>query len=373
MPWDRNLGAPRVQLELAEELSRRGHHVDKFDVGDAFPGRPRSRLRELIGPSFAARAARFVREVGSGYDVIDAQQGNLPYTKDTLGFRGLLVARSCGLYRFYRDFERESRRRWPNHQGSVAGRIARRLTSLREESRERESLERADLINLLNPDELRFVTEQLGLGDKCVVLPNGIDEVRAERLRSAAASPGERLAAQEIAFIGHWSPRKGALDWADIAGRVCRDAPGVRFSFFGTGESEERVRHDLGPIPSHVRVVPRFETSELPVLLENTTVGALPSYIEGFGLGVLEKLAARIPSVAYDVPGPRETLGKVDRSLLTPRGDTDAFARRIVRILRCSEREYGDLAERCDQVAAAYSWSQITDATLDAYAARLAK
>jgi len=36
-PWTPNLGGPRVQLELADELRAMGHEVEKFSYEDAFP------------------------------------------------------------------------------------------------------------------------------------------------------------------------------------------------------------------------------------------------------------------------------------------------------------------------------------------------
>ncbi len=100
MPWTRNLGAPRVQYEIAEELREMGHVVDKFDLRDAFP--QTNRVSSFFEQSFFPRkAAEFVRCHGHKYDVIDAHQANLPFSKSHLRFRGLLCARSCGLGHFF--------------------------------------------------------------------------------------------------------------------------------------------------------------------------------------------------------------------------------------------------------------------------------
>ena len=101
--------------------------------------------------------------------------------------------------------------------------------------------------------------------------------------------------------------------------------------------------------------------------------GALPSYIEGLGIGVLEKLAAGIPSVCYDVPGPRETVGRVDRRLLVPPGDVEAFAARLLEVLTLGDDEYSALSRRCRAVAAQFSWRLIGEETLSDYRACLAR
>src|SRR5947209_17738731 len=94
MPWSRNLGGARVQVELADEFRALGHQVEKFSYEDAFP-KGRSRLGDLLDPrAFPRRARAFVQNRRADFDVIDAHQGNLPYSKPDLGFSGLLVVRS---------------------------------------------------------------------------------------------------------------------------------------------------------------------------------------------------------------------------------------------------------------------------------------
>lgn len=373
MPWDQNLGAPRVQIELANELRAWGHTVDKFDWRDAFPKEP-SRVVQALGPSFATRAARFVRSVAERYDVVEAQQGNLPFSKARLGLDGLLVARSCGLYRFYFDFERYARCRWPEARGRWLGRLARLYASRRAESSQRRSLLQADLINVPNADELAFVRDELGLGDRCVLVPNGVQSGRLDALGERAAPAADRLARPEVVFVGHRSLRKGSADWGAIAARIRQDIPAVRLKFLGTGVGEPRVLRDLGQERTDaITVVPRFESQELPGLLRSATVGVLPSYVEGFGLGVVEQLAAGIPTVAYDAPGARQTLAPLDRELLTPCGDPRALGARATQLMRLPVDEYALLSERCMHAARRYSLEPLARATLDAYTDALAR
>src|SRR5438105_2215340 len=107
LAWDARLGAVRVFMALADAWRAAGHQVTKFCVTDAFPRPARSRvvsvLRQLI---FRRKAAEFVRQHAAEFDVIDSLLGTLPYPKKHLRFNGLLVARSVGLYRLYRKFER---------------------------------------------------------------------------------------------------------------------------------------------------------------------------------------------------------------------------------------------------------------------------
>jgi glycosyltransferase involved in cell wall biosynthesis len=109
----------------------------------------------------------------------------------------------------------------------------------------------------------------------------------------------------------------------------------------------------------------------LPGLLGNCAVALFPSYIEGFGLAVLEQLAAGLPTIAYDVPGPRQILQSQRTRLLTPAGDTAAIAARAVEILSLSVPEYEKLSAECRAIAGGYRWSRIARDTIDQYSIAL--
>lgn len=376
LPWTRELGAAKVQVELADELRELGHHVDAFCVTDAFRepagGRVASHARYQL---FPWRARAHVRGVASEYDVIDALQSSLPFSKRSLGFDGLLVTRSTGLSSLYDEWLRIQRERWPDTKnGRALGRLLRRQKSAVGRRRCRSSLDHADLISLLNRHELRHVREKMASGERAVLLQHGLSRDRFGAFDTSRERAEIRLRNREVVFVGQWIPRKGARELGDIVARVMRRVPGVRFSFLGTGCSEQDVRRQLGVgADEAIRVVPRFASEDLPDLLSGATVGCLPSHLEGFPFSILEQLAAGLPTVAYDVPGPGETLELVDPTLLVPESDTRAFAGRIVDVVERNEAEYRALSDHSVAVAKRFRWDQIAAETADVYAAWLEK
>jgi hypothetical protein len=126
VPLERELGAGRVQLEAAEEMRRLGHTVTTYDSRDAFEGTalPFARFRPL---AFSQRVRAYVRRNAGELDVIDALQACAPFTKQDLGFDGLLVTRSTGLHPLYDEYTTYERERWPDRMpGSAKGRLLQR-------------------------------------------------------------------------------------------------------------------------------------------------------------------------------------------------------------------------------------------------------
>ncbi len=99
LPWQHNLGGVRPQFELAEEFRKLGHTVEKFSYEDAFP-QPQSRFQQLTC-NFSLKVKEFIRQNAYRFDIIEANQADLPFSKEELGFTGLLVARSTGLMPLY--------------------------------------------------------------------------------------------------------------------------------------------------------------------------------------------------------------------------------------------------------------------------------
>jgi len=374
LPWDPRLGAARVWFELSEQWKKAGHKIDKFCLSDAFPKPTRSRAlsawRQAI---FPFRAVRYVRRNAGKYDVIDCLIGTLPFSKKSLGFDGLLVGRSIGLYLAYDQFIRFSRRRWPDQpRGKFLGRLFYTFTSwLLRRSADR-ALSYCDLFNVPNDDEKQSL-------EKCsaasaIVLPYGLNETERAALAAAARSASERLAQKEICFLGMWSVRKGSRDWLEIVRDILNSVPSARFAFLGTMTDEQTVLHDLRLSSNKsIRCLTSYHPKELPQLIGGCVVGLFPSYIEGFGLSVLEQLACGIPTIAYDVPGPRHIFDSAGPEFLVPVGNVKAMTDRALEILRMSESHYNALSAKCRQIAQRFRWEEIAGDTIREYTTALAQ
>ncbi len=367
MPWDRQLGGARIHVELAEEMEALGHTVERFTTAEAFGGAPsRRRLRSAL-LAFSARAASHVRRHPGRWDVIDAMEGDLPYAKSDLRHEGLLVCRSLGSRVAYRDFILSARRRWPDE-----GRGRRSLRPLREWEAQRlveladRAARAADLIVVPNRDEEQLLAARLGLGERIARLPFGLSDARIAAFGAAGESPDRRHARQRLAFVGYWTTRKGSRDLPGILRGLRLARSDVSLSLLGVGVPPERVLADFGGLAG-VDAVQRFDSDELPRLLSTATAGVFPSYVEGFGFAVLEKLASGMPVIAYDAPGAREMLSDVSWRGLTPPGDLDAFVDAVRGVLEAPAQRYAQMSSEARELAKGFRWRAIAQQTLFLY------
>jgi glycosyltransferase involved in cell wall biosynthesis len=370
VPWDPRLGAARVWIELTEEWTKAGHAVEKFCLTDAFPEpASSSALAAVRALLFPYRAAKFIRRNADRFDVIDALVGTLPFSKKSLSFHGLVVARSVGLYRLYEKFEREAARRWPpTSKGKLIGRPFYRFFNRRVRAASEASVRHCDLLNLPNSDELLCVREDMRSAKPAMVQPYGLAPARQQELLNAAAPAEARWRKKRIVFLGMWSPRKGAREWGRIIRQIRARVPDACFLFLGTMIETKQVWDDLGFGPvDFVEVVPQFDPDELPRFLSDCAVGAFPSYVEGFGMAVVEQLAAALPTVAYDAPGPRDILRDDLPELLVPPGDVERFSEAISEIFERGSARYQELSERSASSATRFSWPTIARETIAEY------
>jgi len=226
---------------------------------------------------------------------------------------------------------------------------------------------------LPNEDERRELSADPAVRAAAIVEPYGLTDEFLETLAEAAAPAGQRLQNKKVCFIGMWGRRKGSREWPQIIRSIWARHPDTKFAFLGTMFEEAVVRADLGAGDDpRILVRANFDERELPFLLSDCSIGIFPSHIEGFGLAVIEQLAAGLPTIAYDVPGPRQILESERQRLLTPAGDVAAMAARAVELLSLAAGEYEALSRECLQTAGRYRWGVIAEKTIQQYRVALA-
>lgn len=177
----------------------------------------------------------------------------------------------------------------------------------------------------------RDLIERLGVSpDRIAVVPNGVEE------RFFAADPlgdGDRrrygLPAAYLLCVGTIEPRK---NHATLFRALSRWAAGVDLPLVVVGRrggEAGSILAEAEPLRRDGRLVVLGYVADalLPALYAGAAATVYPSWYEGFGLPVLESLAAGVPTVTSDAPALREIGGGA--TIVAPAGDAEALGAAI--------------------------------------------
>lgn len=205
------------------------------------------------------------------------------------------------------------------------------------------------------------VQDHYGIGaDRVSVTPLGVDPSWSAAV--PAPLPALRALGVEgdyVLFVGSLEPRKNLprLLAAHAALRGQQpDAPVLVLA--GPAGRDERVRDQPGVVRTGW-----LDDDALRALVAGARALLLPSLDEGFGLPVVEALAAGRPVLAGDVPALRE-VGGTHATYAAPT-DVDDLADALDRVLRLPDDDAARARRRA--WAAGFTWARTADTTLDAY------
>ncbi|MEV6875537.1 glycosyltransferase family 1 protein [Amycolatopsis sp. NPDC051128] len=183
------------------------------------------------------------------------------------------------------------------------------------------------------------------------VIPHGV------RLTSAEVSLD--LPSRYVLAVGTIEPRKGidvlidAVAALEATVLVLAGQPG-----WG-GVDPVALAAERGLPAERLRVLGKVSDAELATVLRRASVLAVPSLAEGFGLGLLEAMAAGIPVVHTDVPALAEVAGGA--GVMVPRGDAVALAKALREVLG-SASVAAELAQSGRARAKTFTWRRAAEA-----------
>jgi glycosyltransferase-like protein len=364
-------------IAVAEALSARGHAVELFAVGPpgaAFFRAPAVPAKVVPhtppeGDDFDAKIASTIATYRDGlrpilrdgaFDVVHAQ--------DCISANAALALREEGVVpAVLRTVHHVDDFRSPSL-------VACQIHSIRD----------ADRVVCVSEPWIARVQAEFGVAAGLV--GNGVDAARYRPARDVAERDAARAAAGvdgrlAILTVGGIEPRKGSLTlleaFAAARGALADRRPVLLVAggatLFDYRDEVDRFHAraaELG-LNGDLRVLGPVEDDELERLYRAADVFALPSTKEGYGLAVLEALAAELPAVVSDLDVFRGFLGDGDSALLARTGDADAVAAALVRVA-------GDraLAERLRAggraVVARHTWAHVAEIHEREYRAFLA-
>lgn len=193
----------------------------------------------------------------------------------------------------------------------------------------------------------------------------------------ALARLGLRFGAYAL-FVGTLDPRKNIdllLDlYQDLPPALRLAVPLVVAGFEGWKSERTIARLRDGEREGWARYLGFVDEDALPALYAGARVFLYPSRYEGFGLPVLEAMAAGVPVICSDAASLPEVTGAGAAAVLLDCDDRPAFRHALLRALE--DDAWCARAGRCGiERARHFSWDKTVSATLAAYrlAGRLAR
>lgn len=160
-----------------------------------------------------------------------------------------------------------------------------------------------------------------------------------------------------ILYLGRVDKRKGIDFLIKSMPLVREQIPDVHLAVCGTGAYLEKMRRLVNrlELQRNVTFYGFIPDKELNERYNRSQCVVVPSVFEGFGITVIEALAAGTRVVGTDVDGIREIITSGDYGRLVPFGDTKALAEAIIAELR-NPRQAGELSPeyRIDRMGERY-------------------
>ena len=336
-------GVPAVALELLSRLPDR--YTRQIYCLARRTDQPQ--MRELQAARFAAAGleVRFPRSNDKS-SIVDELAGwlgadgiNLVHTHSTKPNRfGRLAALQAGDLRVVAHYHNHYADKWADPAALAM---------------EQELAVESDALVACSVSVRDHLCAQLNLPqDRVTVIPNG---VAAERFRGGdgarlRAELGVPAAAAVVGTVGRISTQKAQDDFLRAAALIRDQRPDTVFLIVGGSDDPELSRRlhtltaDLG-LADQVRFT--GYRSDLADVYAALDVFVLSSHWEGFGLVLVEAMAAGRPVVTTDVGPVAEVVGREGAAVLVPPGASHRLAAEVLALLQDPERaaQVGRLGE----------------------------
>ncbi len=223
--------------------------------------------------------------------------------------------------------------------------------------------------------------------DRIMVTPLGVDEEffslfgrRAQRSEEQSLELRIRLGIPAgrpiLLYVGGHDERKNIRGLVEIAAEAVReierqggDVPVlVMAGRVSSNKEEERLNHALWDfsMASDTVSLGYVADDDLHSLYAESSVFLFPSLYEGFGLPVLEAMAAGLPVACSNVSSMPEVLG--DAGVLFAPDDIRAGAKAVLELLRDPARAR-ELSEAAHRRARSFTWERTAQLTREGYRA----
>jgi glycosyltransferase involved in cell wall biosynthesis len=188
---------------------------------------------------------------------------------------------------------------------------------------------------VVNSDATARSLGRAGDGPPTFVVPDCVDDLDGAAPRRVPATDASTLT---IGVVGRLAPQKGQREFLVAFATAFAADPSVRARIVGAALfGEDDYAAALGDLARDLGVADRVDlvgfVPDVAAELARLDVLVVPSIVpEGFGLTVVEGMAAGLPVIAPDAGGPAEIVTNGVDGVLVPAGDSAALASAMRRL-----------------------------------------
>jgi glycosyltransferase involved in cell wall biosynthesis len=193
--------------------------------------------------------------------------------------------------------------------------------------------------------------------NKIVVIPNAIDPDQFAR----SHIPTDPPTPYPIGFIGRLDPIKQVPLLIEEFALLSHQRD-VMLHVFGDGNDRARITAEIARFGLAAKVILHGAVAKPQAALEQIGMLVLPSAAEGFGLVLIEAMAAGVPVIANNAPGIRDVVHDGQTGLLVNVANNNELAGAMVRLIDDSTLRLRLIENGLAEVRERFSWEKILSA-----------
>ncbi len=215
----------------------------------------------------------------------------------------------------------------------------------------------ADAVIVPSPSVAKIAVERANVSPgKMHVIPNAIapDDFPHSDIALCESRPFP------VGFIGRLDPVKRVPDLVAAAAELERSEPGlVHLHVFGDGPERGRIQSAIRRLRAESFVTLRGAVALPQEALAQLGLLVLPSLAEGFGLVLIEAMAAGVPVIGTDAPGIRDVTRDEQTGLLVQFGSITEMSEAIRRVVKDLPLRRKLIEAGLQEVRQRFSWDQV--------------
>ncbi|MDD5454558.1 MAG: glycosyltransferase family 4 protein [Candidatus Ratteibacteria bacterium] len=239
---------------------------------------------------------------------------------------------------------------WVNPYGIIAAKITRIpcithiRTSLNAKKIRDYLLAYSDKLIAVSGETRKPFKEFPGIFEKTAVVYNGVDikqfnpDIKSDDFKKELnIVPGEII----VGTIGQLYPDKGQKTFIEAASIVLKIYPQTKFLIVG-GAKKERYKTQLqdlvGKLGIQDKIIFTGRREDIPGIISNFDIFALPTLNEGFARVIIEAMACGKPIIATSVGGNSEAVVDGETGLIIPINSPSVLAQKIIELIEDESR-----------------------------------